>query len=212
MQRYVIFANGRFDPKAAEWLEPNDFIICADGGTLHAQKLDIVPDVIIGDMDSIPEPVLEEMKNQGVAIIRHPVNKDKTDLELALDYATEQHATEILILTALGGRLDQSFANILLLTRENQPKTQIQIRNENVLIQVMTEHQSLTLNPPLNSQLSLLPISENVHIKTLSGVKWLLKDETLERGQTRGISNSTTNETIDLQIGQGICMLVIEFA
>ena len=127
MPRIIIFANGELNNpdllKAR--LRPTDQIFCADGGTRHALALGLTPDAIIGDLDSLPQDVVKQMQSAGVSIHRHPVNKDHTDLELALEMAVAQQPEEIMLVTALGGRLDQILANILLFTRPAYASTRL---------------------------------------------------------------------------------------
>ena len=116
--RAIIFANGDApDQKTIErWITPTDRIIAADGGTRHALSVGITPHVVIGDLDSLAEADRDQLERAGVPFIVYPTHKDYTDLELALRYALEQGATDIMIFSALGGRWDQSLANLMLLS------------------------------------------------------------------------------------------------
>ncbi|MEA4847744.1 MAG: thiamine diphosphokinase, partial [Clostridiaceae bacterium] len=91
-----------------------DRIICADGGTRHAINMKLVPDVIIGDMDSSSAQYIEYFRKKGVEIIQYPREKDKTDTHICVDYAME-FSTEIILLGATGSRIDHMMANISLL-------------------------------------------------------------------------------------------------
>src|SRR5829696_8096948 len=118
MQRIIIFANGEIPnlENARLLLHSNDYIICADGGTRHALALGLKPNLVIGDMDSIDKEQWQKLKNAGVPIELFPRDKDETDLELAIDRAIELKPKTLLIIGALGGRLDQTFGNTALLT------------------------------------------------------------------------------------------------
>ncbi len=120
--RTVIIANGLPPDEATvrHWLQPDDDsthvrLICADGGARIALALGLTPDVVVGDLDSLDEAALARLKATGCRLVVYPAAKDWTDLELALKLAVQEVATEIVILGALGGRLDQELANILLL-------------------------------------------------------------------------------------------------
>src|SRR5262245_62079925 len=91
LQRIIIFANGDLPDlnKARALLRPDDYIICADGGTRHALTLGIKPNLIIGDMDSTEKSQLQKLKDEGVEIELFPRDKNKTDLELAITYAVQ---------------------------------------------------------------------------------------------------------------------------
>ena len=127
MSRIVIFANGVLtEPdRLRHRLRPTDRIFCADGGTAHALALGLMPQAIIGDLNSLSPQLISEMEAAGVAIYRHPARKDQTDLELAFQLAMAEKPDEILLVTALGGRLDQMLANIFLLTRPEYASTRL---------------------------------------------------------------------------------------
>ena len=87
-----------------------DLIICADGGYKHLDSIGIMPNAVLGDFDSTEQP-------EGVFTIKYPVEKNMTDGEIAIEYALEKGADEIVLTCALGGRVDHEMANIFLLTR-----------------------------------------------------------------------------------------------
>src|SRR5579875_1654977 len=115
--RAVVVANGTIADLAP--LDPllagADLVVAADGGArlllAHGRR----PHVVVGDMDSIPAPMLDAWRAGGGETVVFPPAKDETDLELALAYAAEQGAGRIAILGALGGRVDHQTANLLLL-------------------------------------------------------------------------------------------------
>ena len=97
MTRTIIFANGvlRQPDLIRMLLRPCDRIICADGGTRHALALDLTPDVIVGDLDSLDTEIRTKLEVAGVRFDIHPVRKDETDLELAIRLAIDEGADEI---------------------------------------------------------------------------------------------------------------------
>ena len=92
-----------------------DLVIAADGGANWCAAWGWQPDLVIGDMDSLDEAVAVRLQADGVAFVRHPVEKDETDLELALRAAVERGADEIVVAAALGGRIDHTLGNLALL-------------------------------------------------------------------------------------------------
>ena len=91
-------------------------VIAADGGALKAELLGLRPDVVIGDLDSLSQGKLAELEATGAEVVRHPMDKDASDTELAVLEAVRRGATEIVIVAALGGlRFDHALANVLLL-------------------------------------------------------------------------------------------------
>jgi thiamine pyrophosphokinase len=91
LNRVVIFANGDLPDyqKARALLRPDDFILCADGGSRHALTLELMPQLVMGDMDSVEKHDLQQLQSAGVQIELFPRDKNETDLELALTRAVE---------------------------------------------------------------------------------------------------------------------------
>ena len=117
MPRAIIFANGVLpNPAAARsLLRDDDFIVAADGGLHNALACGATPHAVVGDFDSLTPTELAGLEKTGARIIRHPVEKDETDLELAVRFVLENQFDVILVVGALGGRLDQTLGNIALL-------------------------------------------------------------------------------------------------
>jgi thiamine pyrophosphokinase len=210
MSRIVIFANGILNQPdlTRSRLHPTDRIFCADGGARHALALGLTPHAIIGDLDSLPPELVAEMEAAGVAIHRHPMRKDQTDLELALEVAIAEKPDEILLFTALGGRLDHTLANILLLAHPKYASVRFTLVDGPQWAILLHSHQSITIRGQPGDTLSLIPLSPKVSRVTLTGVEWPLEKATLSLGSTWTISNSLVNHQVTLQIGEGMVLLV----
>ncbi len=211
MPKTVIFANG-VPANPAEnrrHLAPDDTILCADGGTLHALALGLTPHLIVGDLDSLPAGVQAELAAQGVPVERHPVKKDQTDLELALAAAVRRGATEILILTALGGRLDQQLANLLLLTRPEWAGVRLRLAEGNQQAWLLRGPDALTLTGAPGDTLSVVALSETLTGLSLRGVEWPLRDATVPRGSTLTISNTFLRRQAHIELAGGLALVVI---
>ncbi len=119
MARLIIFANGILPDleSARQLIQPGDSLYAADGGTRHALALGLLPSVVIGDLDSLTPDDRQRLEAGGVEIQQYPRDKDKTDLELALDYChSNRTATKSSSSARLGGRLDQTLGNLSLLS------------------------------------------------------------------------------------------------
>ncbi len=210
MSRIVIFANGQLtQPEMIRRrLRPGDRIFCADGGTMHALALGLTPEAIIGDLDSLPSRMITQMEEAEVIIHRHPVRKDQTDLELAFQLAAAEQPDEILLVTALGGRLDQMLANILLLARPEYASIQVSLVDGLQWATVLHSYQSITITGQPGDTLSLIPLTPTVSRVTLSGVEWPLQEATLSFGSTYSISNTLAANEVHLQIDEGLLLLV----
>lgn len=210
MSRIVIFANGNLtEPDSLRRrLRPSDRIFCADGGTVHALALGLTPEVIIGDLDSLPPELTAQMEAASVIFQRHPPRKDLTDLELAFQTALAEQVDEVLLVTALGGRLDQMLANIFLLARPEYASARLTLVDGPQLATVLRSHQSLVLTGQPGDTLSLVPLTPTVQQVNLSGVEWPLVEATLSFGSTWSISNTFTTPQATIQIGEGMVLVV----
>ena len=210
MNRIVIFANGilTHPEKLRARLRPTDRIFCADGGARYALALGLTPEAIIGDFDSLaPETVLQ-LEAAGAVVHRYQVDKDYTDLELALELAVAEQPDEILLLTALGGRLDQTLGNLLLLTRPKYAPVRLTIADEVQRATLLRSHQTLAVIGRPGDTLSLIPLTATVQDVDITGVKWPLKQATLTLGSTLTISNALAAPHATIKIGKGLVLLI----
>lgn len=210
MSRIVIFANGMMDePKRLKArLRPDDRIFCADGGTRHALALGLTPEAIIGDLDSLEPALIEQMKAQGVVIHTYPAAKDETDLELALRIALAEDSTEIMVVTLLGGRLDQMLANLLLLTHPDYGAVQISFADGKQWGRLVRAQQTVQVEGQPGDTLSLIPLTPTVSEVSFSGVDWPLDRATLSFGSTWSISNKLQAHQATVRIGAGMLFLI----
>ena len=208
MNRIIIFANGELPDltKARSLLQKDDYIICADGGTRHAWVLDLRPDLIIGDMDSAERTQLETLKESDVLIEIFPHDKNETDLELAIHRAIERNPAQIIIVAALGGRLDQTLANITLLTAPRLASLDVRLDDGVEEIFLCRDH--VQIHGTSGDIVSLIPWQGAVTEVQTKDLKWSLHKETLYPDKTRGISNEMIGDTASVSIGSGLLLVV----
>ncbi|RJR16607.1 thiamine diphosphokinase [Candidatus Microgenomates bacterium] len=115
--RIVIFGNGELDSKLLAEISSRDFVIGVDYGAYWLLKHKIIPQVAIGDFDSVSEEELQVIRKEIGEVREYEKEKDATDMDLAVDFAISKKPTEIILFGALGRRLDQTLANIGLLEK-----------------------------------------------------------------------------------------------
>ena len=207
--RAVVFVNGivaDYDG-LARWVGPDDYLVCADGGVAHCLALGRQPHVVVGDMDSVEQATLRGLIGDSVDLERHPRGKDQTDLELALERALRDGAGEILILGGLGGRLDQTLANVLILAQRQWP-VPIRLAEGDQIAEVLRGADSIELIGEPGGIVSLVPLSEEVTGITYTGLEYALSDATLSLGSTRGISNVIAESPATIRIASGLALVV----
>jgi thiamine pyrophosphokinase len=203
MSRIIIFANGSLPnlEKARALLRPDDFILCADGGACHALALGLTPNLIIGDMDSLPST----FNLQPETFIRFPTDKNETDLELAINHALTLNPDQILILAALGGRMDQTLANIALLSNLQLATCNIKLTDGVEEIFFCRDHAQVIGRS--GDIVSLIPWQGEVTGVFTENLKWHLDHETLYPDKTRGISNEMTADIATVSIKSGLLLI-----
>jgi thiamine pyrophosphokinase len=208
----VIIANG--DPPSARdvarWLQAGDRLICADGGAVAAHRLGLHPNDLIGDFDSLPNDLLQQLVADGARLHRHPAAKDETDLELALLLAAaERH--DIVVLGALGGRVDHALANMLLLAMPQLRGIRTQLAHGSDCIQLIDARQApatLRLSGNPGDTVSLLPFGGDAHAIHTRGLAYSLKNESLFVGPARGVSNVLLDEEAFIELGIGMLLCI----
>jgi thiamine pyrophosphokinase len=208
MPRILIFANGVLPdpPKARLLVKPDDFIICADGGTRYALDLGLDPGLVIGDFDSLGPEESEKAERAGAQIIRYPHDKNETDLELALYHALELKPSSIVILAALGNRLDQTFGNVALLS--DTRLGELDVRLDDGVEEAFFCRGRSELRGTAGDIVSLIPWGNSVKGVRTEGLKWPLNNETLHPEKTRGISNELLGNSATVNLSSGLLLIV----
>jgi thiamine pyrophosphokinase len=208
--RVVILTNGNLDqPELARaWIGPGDRIVCADAGALHAIAMGLMPDVVVGDLDSLSVDLRAQLEEAGVRFVVHPVRKDQTDLELALQLAIDEGATHIDLMATMGGRLDQSLANLLLLTLPTWEGVHIRVIEGAEVAWVARGEAHWQIDGQPGDTLSLVPLTPLVRGVSLEGVEWPLDNATLHLGSTLTISNMLAAPRASLHILEGLALVV----
>ena len=208
--RALIVASGR--PSGGEawrsWVGTGDLVVGADGGAAQALAWGLTPHVVIGDMDSLPDRARASLAANGCEFIVHPRAKDETDLELALSYVVERGCQEAIIFGALGGRLDHTIANLLLLALPRFAATQIRIVGDREEALLVRDGRSVAFEGLPGDLVSLLPLGGDASGVTTAGLAWVLGGDTLRFGSSRGVSNEMTDSTARITVEYG-CLLVV---
>jgi thiamine pyrophosphokinase len=201
----LVFANG--DLKGLSWIRPQladaNAVIAADGGARHLWRLGHLPDLVIGDMDSLPREVRDWLESGDVPMLVHPHLKDETDLELALLHAA-QTGDEIVIIGGFGGRFDQTLANIMLLAHPALHGRRVEMRTQYERAWLMRDYGEI--HGEVGDTISLIPLGGDVLVARTTGLQWPLEDEVLAFGPARGVSNVLTETVATIQIASGLLL------
>lgn len=184
-----------------EALKHSSLFIAADGGAFIAESLRVMPDVIIGDLDSYSETGSEQ------ASVIHDPDQETNDLEKALTYAYKQEGKDIIVFGATGERLDHTLKNLSVLKQFDYQFESLLYKDMYSTVFLLPEHFETEL--PLNTTVSLFPLSGKVEGITTTGLKYALSNGTLENGIQDGSSNLTVEKKIEIDHKKGDLLIFI---
>jgi thiamine pyrophosphokinase len=204
----VVAANGDYGP--AERLLPivdeADCLIAADGGANWLARHGRWPQVLIGDLDSVASEVRQVLEEGPCRVVRHRPDKDETDTELALREAVAMGAERITLLGALGGRLDHTLANILLLAMPQLQEAEVVIYDGHARIFLLRGEG--TICGQVGDTVSLLPLAGDAEGIVTEGLRYPLRGEALRFGLARGVSNVLEQPCARVSVGRGMLLVV----
>jgi len=207
-KRAYILANGDVMDytRLKACLQTDDLLIAADGGLRHFKAIGLQPHFLLGDLDSVTTEDIEDARAHGVRIVRFPVDKDETDLQLAIDQAVGEGCLQIVIGGALGGRLDQTLGNVFLLQQPAYPS--VSIRLDDGLEEVFLIASEAEITGQAGDVVSLLPLGDPVYDVKTFGLKYPLNYEKLFPEKTRGISNVMINGRARVTLSRGLLICI----
>lgn len=181
-------------------------IIAADGGLALAPRLDLDVDLVVGDLDSVDPSLLEDAVARGVLVERHPADKDRTDLAIALDAACAEGPAAVTLVGGHGGRLDHQLANLLLLASAEYAPLELTAIMGPAVVTVIRDQREVRGRP--GELLSLLPAHGPALGVTTHGLRFPLDGEALTAGSSRGVSNEFLDTTARISLTEGVLLAV----
>lgn len=209
----LIVTGGPLDLEfAKDFLEKRQFdmVIAVDRGLNAVFKLNLIPDAIVGDFDSVEESVLHDYKNKNENITWeiHKPEKDETDTELALNTAIRLGCTKLVLLGATGGRQDHFLGNLHLLYACLKKGVEAGIADERNWITVIEKSRTFEADKIFGKYISFLPLSEAVKGITLTGFKYPLLKKDITIGTSLCISNELISASGKVEFDSGTLICV----
>lgn len=183
-------------------------VVAADSGAAHAIELGLDVDMVVGDLDSIDLTLLARLEAQGTAVERHPVDKDFTDLELAIDVALREGADEVIVLGGHGGRVDQSAANLMVLSSPALAHVRVRALLDSAVISVVHGGREVSIEGAPGDVVTLLPMHGDAVGVCTTGLEYPLHGETLHAGTARGVSNVLLDRHATVAVEDGTLLVV----
>lgn len=188
-------------------IRENDFIVAVDSGLNYLKEIDMLPHILIGDLDSVKEDTLLWSKEKDISILKYPIEKDKTDTEIAIDYLIHKGINEILMFGCTGTRLDHSLSNISLLRNLDKIGIIGRIIDDKNLIMYLPS--STKVEKKDKEFISVIPLSLEGIVLTLRGFYYELDGEHLEYSTSLGISNFVVDDYGEVILEKGEALLIL---
>ncbi len=192
----AIFLDGTYEDDAyyAAVAAAVNVVAAADGGARFLRRIGVVPSLLVGDFDSLPAEDLSALAGAGAEVLRHPVRKDATDGELALDEVLRRGAGEVILAGALGA-LDHTWGHLVLLRRAAERGVPARLASPSLVVRVLVARETVTLDAHPGARVSLLPLAGDA-VVTLERFEYGLTHETIPCDATLGLGNSVAPAAI----------------
>ncbi len=209
--RAAVFLNGSADPPdlLRRVAGRADLVVAADGGALHALSVGVVPDLVVGDMDSLGEEGARRVGERGACLERHPSRKDKMDGHLAVLAASKRGARDLDLLCAAGGRLDAVFAlpHLLLAAERLGARATVFAAWGEMLV---VEDGCRTVVGGPGESISVFPLTGAAEGVTLEGFAYPLEGARIEAGDTLGFHNELLGREARVTVKEGALFVIHE--
>lgn len=202
----VIVGNGKLTKWIIKNIHKGDYVIGVDRAAHWLITHGVIPDVAIGDFDSVTEKELAVVTQKVKKVLQYPTDKDFTDMELAINFAVKQSPTVVTIYGGIGTRMDHSFVTVQMLEKLFKKHVPAVIRDSNNEAFLTAGKQTI---PQIKKYryVSLLPVTDSISV-TLKGFVYSIEKTTIHRGQSIGISNEFTDKEATIEVHKGIALVV----
>ena len=195
---YIIGA-GDFCENALD-VKDDDFVIAADGGYRYLDKIDIKPDLYMGDFDSAPKP----QTDADIEVFK--CEKDDTDTLLAVKHGFELGFKSFKIYGGCGGRADHTFSNI-------QTLAYIVSRGGRAILfgnrEVYTVTDSaVSFGGDMKGKISVFSLSDRADGVTIRGLKYTVENAELTNTFPLGVSNEFIGEPSEISVKNGLLLII----
>lgn len=195
-------------PAMRHVLATHSLIIAADGGFEHAVATGHAPHILIGDMDSVSARHLEEAEAFGIEVIRHPVDKDKTDTELALELALERGKVMLTVVSGGGDRLDHILGFLHSVAPHASEEVHVELWIGAARVDIVPAGSWRHVVVGEEMLVSLIPLGGPARGVTTERLKWELQGDTLEAFSSRGVSNVPLDDTFNVTLDEGVLAVI----
>ncbi len=209
MQNILVIANGAITAKLMDvQVHRYSMVICADGGTRFALEQGMHPDLVVGDLDSLEKKYQDILFAGDYNLDLHPVKKDASDLELALQRAVELKTSTVVIIGGWGSRWDHSLINLHLLARFTTPEITIKMLDADNTARAAVPGKAIRLPGCPGDCISLIPLTPVVKGVRTQGFSYPLDNRDIFFGSSLPVSNSLKDEEGRVSVAAGTLLVI----
>jgi thiamine pyrophosphokinase len=201
----VVVAAGE-GPDVRSLLPEAPLVIAADGGVERAHALGLDVALVVGDLDSADPTAVAAAERRGAVVVRHPTDKDATDLELALREAAARAPRRLLVVASSGGRLDHLVSGLHVLGAHELAEIEVDALVGDALVHVVRGERTLRGSP--GETVTLLALHGPAGGVTTDGLTYPLAAETLRPESSRGVSNVFASATARVVVDSGVVLVI----
>jgi thiamine pyrophosphokinase len=183
-------------------------VAAADGGARFLAEIGVTPDVVVGDFDSLDAAGIRSLEAAGVELVRHPVRKDVTDGELAVEEALRRGAGEILLAGATGA-LDHTLGHLAILRRLAARGVAARMVAPDLTVAVLAAPAAVRLAVPAGVRVSLVPLAADA-VVSLTGLDYPLDHGRLPVDACLGIGNHAASTGAEVEVHEGVVAVLVE--
>lgn len=185
-----------------------EYCIACDKGYEYSVKLGIKPDIVLGDFDSYEGVITEDIGD--IPIDFHPVEKDDTDTMLAIKHAIGKGYKHLVIICALGGRVDHMLANIQSMTYASSHGCICEIYSDKEYLRTFSSLLETSISLPAieGVSLSLFSLTDICDNLTISGAKYNIENHRITNDFPLCFGNTWQESEVRISLGEGILLIV----
>lgn len=205
----VLVAGGELENKELfkKYIEKADFSVAVDSGAKVFFENKILPNLLVGDLDSIDKESLKYFKENNIKIDKYPCEKDLTDLEIGLNSLINNGCDKLYALGTIGSRIDHSVANIMILKKMYDLGYNCYMINDKNRVQYIEANKEVSIKKDYEN-ISIIPLSEKGINVTLIGFYYTITDYEMELGSTTGISNYLVKDFGTIKLNRGRALII----
>ena len=210
----IVIGAGDLTVNRLDYNSETDYLIAVDGGIMYCPILEVEPDLIIGDFDSVnrewKEAIQKIQENVPEKVEMLCPEKDDTDMYAALKRGLEAGYRNFRIYGATGGRVEHTIANIqCLLFLKHQDAVGYIMDGGGMML--VLENESISFRKEMEGYLSVFSLGKEAKGITLKGLKYTLDDYTMTNDYPIGISNEFIGETAEISVKDGKILVIVSW-